>query len=292
MSDRYQEVNLDELDEPTEKVEETTKETKPATETEKIEPAKVVEETKVETKVIPPVETEDERKANARLAYKLRQYEKEVRELKRKQEFMEAQRQSELEERKHEVTLADRQRNIETIRVTDPDLAERHQRELDNERLKHDIVKEVKPQVRPPTYVEDVRPIHEEVNMRLVTDFPDVADQNSDLFRESRKILLEEYSEDEITHLVQEKPTMFYKIVEQANTRLEIRRMKESKGHEEAEVQRKDRVGAQGAPPAQPAKKTEVNLGPEELKWCKKNGYDPKEYAKYYSKFSTIEKGA
>lgn len=120
---------------------------------------------------------------------------------------------------------------------------------------------------------------YQAVNMKLVNDFPDIEDEDSELFAESKKILFERYSRDEAAQVAKEQPKVFYSIVSEAAKNLKIAKIESG----QVNRSREQRVKGQGViePVKKPGKEGSAKLTPQQMKFCKDHGYDPAKYAKF-----------
>jgi hypothetical protein len=121
--------------------------------------------------------------------------------------------------------------------------------------------------------------LREEVNQRLMTDYPDITNMESDLFQETKKIITDRYSAEEAAQIAAQYPKTFYAIVEAAALKLEVKKLKSG----DAEKERKERIGGQGAVQGSGGGngKAEVKLDKAAIEFCKKHGYDQAKYAKH-----------
>lgn len=241
-------------------------------------PEEVKEEPKEEPKPEVKPQEQPDNKALARMGYENRQLRKQHEELSRKIMFMEEERKKELAAREREREFNSKQREIDDLREVDPTVADRRQRDLDRERITHDIERKI-PQQASVIQGPEAFPIQDaqrEVESRLVADFPDITKNDSELFKEAQGIL-SGYGPQEIEHMLTRTPQMFYHVVEMANNRLELKK----KSAAAADDGRKNRVAAQSAPANKPVQNGDHGLDSATLKWCKDNGYDPQKYARY-----------
>ena len=124
--------------------------------------------------------------------------------------------------------------------------------------------------------------VYKMVSAKITQDFPDVNDENSDLFKEAATILFSRYDKEEAAQLAKREPKVFYSIVSEAAGNLRIKNLQSGitdKGRE-------SRVKGQGNLEAvrKPGGDGSKQLSPAQKKFCKDHGYNETEYAKYIGK--------
>lgn len=134
-----------------------------------------------------------------------------------------------------------------------------------------------------PREVEAFQERIRKTNDRLNADFPDITNRESPLFKKSQQLLFENNTQEEIDYMLQHAPELFYTHVKLANTLLENERLKQKAGQAETEASRQGRISKQGTAHSQgsTASSGADSLTPEQRRWCREMGYNPKEYAKF-----------
>jgi len=203
------------------------------------------------------------------------------------------------EQRKKDIQKADLAEKREKNRIYLEGLKEAGSDNYEPERdrvLREDIVDAVTPPASEDDKIAakpvDVLPDSEEVadfqeritktNNKLNTEFPDITSKDSALFKKSQAMLFENNTQDEIDYMLKHNPEMFYTHVKLANTLLENEKLKTMANHTQIEGNRQERILGQGVAHSQGAQQGGAdNLTPTQRAWCKEQGYNPKEYAKF-----------
>lgn len=122
----------------------------------------------------------------------------------------------------------------------------------------------------------------EKTNEKINTDFPEMLNQDSPLFKKSVETLFGNNSPDEVDYMLKNHPEMFYTHIKFANTLLENEKLKTGSQQKESEGVRQGRISGQGAGHSQGSSGDSADkLSPAQRTWCKEMGFNPKEYAKF-----------
>jgi len=116
------------------------------------------------------------------------------------------------------------------------------------------------------------------VEERLVRDFPDIADEGSELYKEAQSIIMTRYGPEQSTKMLLHAPEAFYSIVAEANANVQLRKVHE----QSADESRRRRVASQGAVEAQPRSESSTipRLTREQYEFCKRT-WDSYAYPKF-----------
>lgn len=221
-------------------------------------------------------ELERIRRDNANLGYNLR-------EAKRQKEFLEDQLRQE-REKNTKRTLQD-EYDVELSKIShlkdiDPDAYNREWQRITENKYRRERDQEAEA-TRARASANEAMERRQRVEVKLNADFPEILNQSSDLFVESRKTLESRYTPDQITYIFNNMPQTFYDIVSETNSRLKLKKIQS----ESADKSREKRVNGQGALESQKKQTgTGVKLTKDQLQFCKENGFKPEDYAKFVGK--------
>lgn len=225
-----------------------------------------------------PDEVEKLKKDRDALGYRLRT---ETTELRRQMQFLEEQlRQERDKSRKREIdeaTTKDFDR-ISYLKDTDPDTYVREAQRIMEDKYRRQA-EEDRRAAETNAQVRAFSARQQQVEERLVRDFPDIVNGESELFREAQVAIKNRYTDHEVAYLQANAPQVFYDLVSETAARLKLKKFEANK----ADQTRQQRVNGQGVVETKQRNETtpESKLTKEQLAFCRKNGFDPKEYVKF-----------
>lgn len=198
----------------------------------------------------------------------------------RQVKFLEEQLRQEREKVRQREFGDDKERAISVIahlKETDPDLYVReYQRILDHHHEKR--LAEEREAIKTNQMVQTFNARRQAVESQMARDFPDLTNDQSELFVETQKIIMHRYTPEEVAYLQCNTPQVFYDIAAEAAARISLKKLQAEK----ANASREQRVNAQGAVDGKKkAGGDGSGLTKEQQDFCRKNGFDPKEYAKF-----------
>ena len=291
--------------EPKEKVEEKGKEEEKA----KPQEQEQVKEPKQEQKEKqpsepPPSELPDtpSNRAFAAMRVELKQYRQEVERAKQEAEearrrlaFIEQQQQQQAKQMELEQKREQNRIYLQQLQTADPERYEIEKNRILREEIEEGVASKIAPQA-PPQFQQPIPPQSPTpattpqqtaeaqsrinmVNAKIEADFPDITDHNSALFKKAQEILFTQNTPQDIDFMLSHRPEMFYTNVALAAQMLENEKLQKQL----TDTSRQERVANQGAAHStgQSTNTPESKLTPEQLAWCKRMGFNPKEYAKY-----------
>ncbi len=212
------------------------------------------------------------------LGYRLRT---ETSELRRQMQFLEEQlRQEKAKIQKREIDEATDKdmARIEHLKDVDPDTYIAEARRIMEVKVQRQL-EEDRRAIETNLQVMAFSAKQQQVEERLVRDFPDIVNGESELFKEAQVSIKNRYTDQEIAYLQANAPQVFYDIVSETAARIKLKKVEASK----ADQSRQQRVNSQGVVESKPKNDAsgESKLTKEQLVFCRKNGFDPKEYAKF-----------
>lgn len=231
---------------------------------------------KVAAKAREAEEVEKIKKDRDALGYRVRRMEDDY---SKRIQFLEDQLRQERDKIRKREFGDDRDKQLASIahlKDTDPDLYIReYQRVTDNFHEKR--AAEERAAIQTNVNVQAFEAKRRAVEERMTKDFPDIANESSELFVETQRTIMSRYSPEEIVHLHTNAPMVFYDIAAESAARLQVKKLQEEK----ANATREQRVNGQGVVESKKKTSDSIGLTKEQLAFCKKNGFDPKEYAKF-----------
>lgn len=198
----------------------------------------------------------------------------------RQVKFLEEQLRQEREKVRQREFGDDKERAITAIahlKETDPDLyVSEYQRILDHHHEKR--LAEEREAIKTNQMVQTFNARRQAVEAQMAKDFPDLTNDQSELFIETQKTIMHRYTPEEVAYLQSNTPQVFYDIAAEAAARMSLKKLQAEK----ANASREQRVNAQGAVGGnKKAASDGLGLTREQIDFCRKNGFDPKEYAKF-----------
>jgi hypothetical protein len=254
-----------------EKKEEAKKTEEPVVETEK--PAEKVEKPTVDPEV------EKLRKANAELGFNLRERE---REHERRLKFLEKELNEAKEARVKEAERLDYQRKlreIDHLREDDPVEYLNKRENLSQERIEKSL-EDAKKIAQVNTEVKADIDRQNQVNALLIRDYPDMANQSSEIFMETSKYLGSRFTKEQIDLMIATEPDRVYDFVSIVDRDLKLRKL----GVEGADATRASRVATQGAVKTEVAKTSTdpvKGLTTQQAAWARSRGWSKEQINKY-----------